>query len=403
MKKTFPALLGVLLMAALALSACAPQAPATPEATEAPPAKEPVELTIWHAYHTGENEEKAINQVLAKFAEANPEVKVNVLAIPFDQIFNKWETEVAAGGGPDMFTAPNDNLGNEVRGGLVAPLDDLLAGKLDGFSKTAVNGVTVDGKIYAVPGIIKAVGLFYNKATIPEPPKTTDELMQMVKDGKKISIMQYAYHNFGFFTGAFGGQLMDESGKCTADQGGFAEAMQYLADLKAAGALFETDEGKANTMFTQGQSDMIISGPWMLGTFKEALGDDLGVALMPAGPAGPATPLTGVDGWYINPNSKNKEAAVDLALYIFGPEGSKVYAEVAGSPMGRTDLGEMTDERVGAFMDVANGGFPRPQSVEFGNWWGPFGDAFTKVMEGQATPADAVAQACKDMDTASGK
>ncbi|GFP39461.1 hypothetical protein HKBW3S47_01159 [Candidatus Hakubella thermalkaliphila] len=122
---------------------------------------------------------------------------------------------------------------------------------------------------------------------------------------------------------------------------------------------------------------------------------------MPAGPAGPATPLTGVDGWYINPNSQKKEAAVELALYIFGPEGSKIYTDVAGSPMGRTDV-EIADPLVQAFMDIANAGFPRPQSVEFANWWGPFSDAFTKVMEGVAPAADAVAQACADMNAASG-
>ncbi|GFP37692.1 arabinogalactan oligomer / maltooligosaccharide transport system substrate-binding protein, partial [Candidatus Hakubella thermalkaliphila] len=273
--------------------------------------------------------------------------------------------------------------------------------KLEGFSEMAINGVTVDGEIYAVPGIIKAVGLFYNKAMVATPPATLDELKAQVEGGTKYVFMQHPYHNFGFFTGAFGGTLMDETGRCVADQGGFAEAMEYLYELKQAGLIFETDEGKANTMFMEGEVAGIISGPWMLGTFKAALGDNLGVALMPAGPAGPATPLTGVDGWYINPNSQKKEAAVELALYIFGPEGSKIYTDVAGSPMGRTDV-EIADPLVQAFMDIANAGFPRPQSVEFANWWGPFSDAFTKVMEGVAPAADAVAQACADMNAASG-
>ncbi|GFP20251.1 arabinogalactan oligomer / maltooligosaccharide transport system substrate-binding protein, partial [Candidatus Hakubella thermalkaliphila] len=262
-------------------------------------------------------------------------------------------------------------------------------------------GVTVDGEIYAVPGIIKAVGLFYNKAMVATPPATLDELKAQVEGGTKYVFMQHPYHNVGFFTGAFGGTLMDETGRCVADQGGFAEAMAYLYEMKQAGLILKTDEGKANTMFMEGEVAGIISGPWMLGTFKAALGDNLGVALMPAGPAGPATPLTGVDGWYINPNSQKKEAAVELALYIFGPEGSKIYTDVAGSPMGRTDV-EIADPLVQAFMDIANAGFPRPQSVEFANWWGPFSDAFTKVMEGVAPAADAVAQACADMNAASG-
>ena len=85
-----------------------------------------------------------------------------------------------------MYTAPNDNLGSEVRSGVIAPIDDLVAGKLDGYTKAGIEGVTVDGKIYAVPGIAKAVGLFYNKSTIDTPPATTDDLMNLVQSGKKI-------------------------------------------------------------------------------------------------------------------------------------------------------------------------------------------------------------------------
>jgi arabinogalactan oligomer/maltooligosaccharide transport system substrate-binding protein len=61
------------------------------------------------------------------------------------------------------------------------------------------------------------------------------------------------------------------------------------------------------------------------------------------------------------------------------------------------------DPLVKAFADAAAAGFPRPQSPEFGNYWGPFGDAVTKVMEGQAKPADAVAEACAAMNKANGK
>ena len=151
--------------------------------------------------------------------QEQPDLKVNVLQIPFDQVFNKWETEVAAGGGPDMFTAPNDNTGNEVRAGVLADITELLKGKTGAFPASSFDGATVDGKVYGVPGIIKAVALYYNKSTIPNPPKTTDELLALVKSGKKIVINQNAYHNFGWLTGAFGGKLMDATGKCMADQG----------------------------------------------------------------------------------------------------------------------------------------------------------------------------------------
>ncbi|CAG0934749.1 partial Cyclodextrin-binding protein, partial [Thermoflexales bacterium] len=191
-------LVALLVLAGLLLAACGG---GTPAPTQAPaqtaevkptdkPADQPAggpkgEITIWNAYGTGGAEEQALTEALAALNKKYPDLKVNVLQIPFDQIFNKWETEVAAGGGPDMFTAPNDNTGNQIRAGLLADITELLKGKTDAFPPSSFDGATIDGKVYGVPGIIKAVALYYNTSTVPEPPKTTDQLLALVKSGKK--------------------------------------------------------------------------------------------------------------------------------------------------------------------------------------------------------------------------
>ncbi|HEX7588617.1 MAG TPA: extracellular solute-binding protein, partial [Anaerolineae bacterium] len=229
MKKLF--LLAALIAALAIVTACAP-APA-PAATAVPPtaassgATVKGAITIWDGYHTGDNEEKTINQLVAAAGKQFPDAKITVLEIPFDQLFNKFETEAATGGGPDMYISPNDSLGKEVRAGLLAPLDSMLTGKLDAFSPLSVQGVTVDGKIYAVPMIPKALAMYYNKTTVTAPPATTDDLLAAVKAGKKVGIQNSAYHTFGWWR-AFGGNLIDNVGKCTADQGGVADAYTYL-------------------------------------------------------------------------------------------------------------------------------------------------------------------------------
>jgi arabinogalactan oligomer/maltooligosaccharide transport system substrate-binding protein len=431
MKKSIFMALNVALVAAFALVACSPAAtpaptavpvqpttapaataaPTTAAATVAPttasaataaPSGAPVTLTLWHAYAAGGSEEKTINGLVADYMKANPNVTVNVQEIPFGQIFDKWKTDVASGGtAADLYTAPNDDLGNWVRAGLVAPLDAQLAGKLQGVSQTGIDGVTVNGKIYAVPGIIKAVALVYNKSTVTTPPATTDDLMTMVKAGKKIVINQSNYYVYGLFP-AFGGTLTDSTGKCVADQGGYADAMQYLVDLKAAGADFETDGGKVDSLFQTGKADMIIEGPWALGDITKALGaDKVGVAPLPAGPKGPAKPLAGIDGFYLNPNSTNTAASVALAQYIFSAQGLATYADQAGDPPARTDV-TMANPLVKAFADAAAAGTPRPQTTQFGNWWGPFGDMVTKVVQGTQKPADGVTAACAAMNKANG-
>src|SRR3954468_1105168 len=42
------------------------------------------------------------NTILPAWTAANPNVKINVLQVPFDQLQNKYNTEVSAGGGPDV-------------------------------------------------------------------------------------------------------------------------------------------------------------------------------------------------------------------------------------------------------------------------------------------------------------
>ena len=385
-------------IAVLAIAAACAPAPA-PTAAPAPSgATVKGTITIWDGYHTGDNEEKTINQLVAAAGKQFPDAKITVLEIPFDQLFNKFETEAATGGGPDMYIAPNDSLGKEARAGLLAPLDSMLAGKLDPFSKLAVQGVTVDGKIYAVPMIPKALAMYYNKTTVTTPPATTDDLLAAVKAGKKVGIPNSGYHTFGWWR-AFGGSLMDDKGKCTADQGGVADAYTYLMSLKAAGAQIRAD-GDLDTLYRQGQLDIYFNGPWVLGGNEDALGKDkVGVAPMPKGPKGNAGPLTGIDGWYINANSKNKDGAVALALFFANKDGQTAYANIAGDPPARTDV-TPTDPNVKAFADAANAGFPRPLVPQLDNFWGPFGDAATKIFEGKSAADAAIKDACAAMNKA---
>jgi arabinogalactan oligomer/maltooligosaccharide transport system substrate-binding protein len=414
MKRSW-SLLTLVLIVGMVLSACgtptaqpqATQAPATQPAATQPPAatKAPEgmkgEVTLWHAYQTGSAEESTLAELVKNLTDKNPNLKMNVLQIPFSEIFNKYQTEVAAGGGPDMFVAPNDDLGNWVRGGLVLQLDSLLQGKLDKVSNSGVEGMKVDGKLYGVPESAKAVALYYNKSLLDKVPTTTDELLAAVKGGKSLNLFLGAYHMFGF-TGAFGGTLMDGTGTCVADKGGWADALQYILDLKAAGAVIESDYGKAEGPFRQGTVAMFVNGPWALGDYKKDLGDKLGVAVIPAGPKGNANPLNGIDGFYINPNSKNSQLAVDVALFLTGKDSAQIYTDKAGHVPIRSDV-TSSDAALTAFAQASAQGFPRPQSKEFGNFWTPFGDMWTKVMEGAAKPADAVKEACAAMNKANSK
>lgn len=409
MKKQTLLVTSMFCIVALMLAACggaattaAPAATVAPAATAVPAtAAAPTAITIWNGYHAGGSEEATFNQLVANAQKQFPNLTITNLNVPFDQIFTKYKNEVASGAGPDMYVAPNDDLGTWARSGLVADLDTYLAGKTDAYAKVAVDGMKVDGKIYGVPESAKAVALFYNKDLLKTVPTTTDQLLAAVKGGAELVQNENNYHMFGWFP-AFGGTLLDSTGKCVADQGGFVDAMQYNLDLKAAGAKFYSDGSQADTEFTSGKAAMIINGPWALADYQKALGDKLGVAVIPAGPKGPAAPLNGIDGFYVNPNSKDPQDAVALALFFTNADSSAIYTKMAGHVPIRADV-KADDPNVAAFAQASAAGFPRPQSAEFANYWAPFGDMVTKVIEGQAKPADAVTAACAAMNKANKK
>ena len=386
-------------------TAAPPAATNTPVVTTAPETGMTGTLTIWHSYGSGGGETGALDQVLGAVRAANPDLLINVFEQPFSDIFNKWQTDVLAGEeSPDLFIAPNDNLFSQSDAGALADLTSQLTGKLEGFQQVAVNGSQVGGKFFMVPESLKAVALWYDATMVASVPATTDELLTAIKGGLRLGLNQNAYHMFGF-SGAFGGTLMDASGKCTADAGGFADAFKYFQDLKAAGAKFYTNGNDLKQDFQTGKLDAVIDGPWQTADFTAAFataGHDLGVAPIPAGPSGAkADPFTGTDGWYINPNSKNVDLAVQFALEMVSTRWEQIFVNFAGHVPAAPGV-TINDPIVAGFAAAAADGLPRPQSSQFNNYWGPFGDAINKVVDTGDDAAATVAAACKLMNDANG-
>ena len=385
-------------------SAAESMAPSASAAESMAPSAAPLsgEITLWHSYGSGGGETGAFMKALGAITLANKDLKVHVVEQPFADIFNGWNTDVAAGGGPDMFIAPNDNLYSQATAGVLQDLTSALEGKLEGFSQTAIDGSKVDGKMFMIPESLKAVALWYDKSAVATPPADLPALLAAVKDGSvKLGLNQNAYHSFGF-SGANGGTLMDDSGKCVADQTtGWADGFKYQADLKAAGAKFYTDGNALKQDFQTGKLNAVIDGPWQTADFVKALGDNAAVVSIPAGTAA-ANPLTGTDGWYINPNSKNIDLATALALQLVSTASEQVLTNDAGHVPAAPDV-KINSPLVQGFADAAAAGLPRPQRAEFGNYWGGFGDALNRVLDKGEDATKAIATACATMNKANNK
>ncbi|MFC2053702.1 extracellular solute-binding protein [Chloroflexota bacterium] len=359
------------------------------------------DISLWHAYQSGSTEESVLSAKIKNAQDHFPDLSVNVFQIPASEIVRDYQIDVIAGGGPDLFLAPNNGLGNWARDDLVLPLDPYIEGRLEGVSQKAIEAMVVDESIYGIPESIVVVALYYNKSLIESPPRNTEELLLLVRDGKIVVNVLSAYYLFGW-SGGFGGQLLDEDGECIADREGWVEAMQYLVDLKQAGGIFEPNYEAAEEIFLREDAAMFVNGPWSYPKFKRSLGGNLGVVRLPSGPTGPTAPLIGADGFYINPNSNNVEAASELALYLTNRESSQSFAEYAGHVPVRLDV-TSNDAHINTFMEALAFGYPVPQSEQFTNYWSPFEEMFFMVLGGEVTPQQGVSEACAKMDTANEK
>jgi arabinogalactan oligomer / maltooligosaccharide transport system substrate-binding protein len=249
--------------------------------------------------------------------------------------------------------------------------------------------MSVEGKLYGIPETLKAVAFWYNKDLLPKPPATTDELLALMQAGTPVSISYGCYHHYGFF-GAYGGKIFDNSWKVIADQGtGVADAMTFLNNMYQISKANSWPKNDADGLapFSEGKMAAITNGNWAMGDYKTALGDKLAVTALPAGPAGPATPLLGVDGFYFNPNSQNKEAALEVALYLTNKVSQTTMMTDAGHVPVRTDV-KITDPLIQGLVDAFNKGATiRPQVPQLGLYWSNFCGT-DEVFEKGVAPAD---------------
>ncbi len=417
--------LSTLAALTLAVSACGTAATPTPAGSTgttpsvAPPASGGVapsagapsaapltgSLTIWEAYGaSGTSEKDAFDKIVANVMAANPGLKVTVTDVPFNNLFTNFETQAAAGGGPDMYIAPNDNLPSEARNGLLVDVSDLvdtLKAAPYNTSDVAINASTVDGKLYEIPESMKAVELFYDKSVLTTPPVTIDDWKA---NASKLGWVYGAngggaYYLWGLYS-SFGGKILADDGKCAATAGGVADALKWLQEMKAAGMKFYQNDNDSKADLISGKIAGFIDGPWQSGDLKKALGDKLAVVAGPKG-TGEWAPMTAPDGFYINASSKNIDLAKAFALQFLLPANEQIFAD-AGHLPANTTL-QPADPIAQSFAALMPSGFARPTAKELNNYWGNFGNALVAAIDKGDDPTKLVADACAAMDKANGK
>ncbi len=372
-------------------------------------AQAPLRLLVWINGDKGYNGLQKVGDAFAK------ESGVQVVVQHPEGAPDKFQAAAAAGKGPDIMCWPHDRVGEWAKSGLIVPVrpNRRIRAEID---DTAWSAFTYRGQVWGYPVAIESVGLIYNKAMVPTPPETFEQVIEIdrrLKAQGKSAIL-WAY-NQSFFSwallagpGAFifgrtaGGELDPKVVGVNND--GALKGVQMINRLVSDGHMPRGARyAEMESAFAKGQVAMMINGPWAWDNVKK-VGIDFGVAPIPAVvPGRPGKPFVGVLGCMITAPSKIKDVAREfLENHLLKVDALKtVAADVPlGVPANKAYYAELSaDPRIKATMDNARAGEPIPNIPEMGRFFPALDAALEAVTSGRQAPKDALDGAAARMLT----
>ena len=186
---------------------------------------------------------------VAKFEEANPDVKLNLQVISWSDVHKEVSTRISNGNAPDILNI--DTFSEFQADGLLLPVTDYCPEDLyQDFFPAFTAESEIDGTVWAVPDLASARALYYNKKIFDEVgievPTTWAELKdacQAIKDfyngevyGIGLDLTEdEGQVTFAYFAWGNNGGFVDADGNWALNSDANVEAVQCIMDLINAG------------------------------------------------------------------------------------------------------------------------------------------------------------------------
>ncbi|MCP4544105.1 MAG: extracellular solute-binding protein [Chloroflexi bacterium] len=366
----------------------------TPDASSTEPtggsATAKTTIEVWDFQQSDKDILEAQQRAIVEFERENPNIKVNVTAIPFAEYYDTLLNAVQNGEPPDVSTLTQQWTAQWADSGAVIPLDEYIkdsAVKRGDFFPGSWNSNLWEDETWGIP-LSNDVWqqLYYNKDIFaaagldPEnPPATWDELLEAAAklnnppEQYGIVIMDagdWIVYIVDSFIYSNGGRVINGEGTmATINSPEAVEALEYLRQLNAFAppGTFNRSESDAVDLFTSGHVAMILAGSWQQDTFRNIPDLNWGVAMTPA-PDGKTFHGT-LGGWnlLIYAASEHQDAAWKYIEFL--ATHKDVQKTVNSLIPARLDAGEefINELREGPqiIFDTVNNGYPSPLSTSY--------------------------------------
>ncbi len=345
MKRTFAISIAGITALALSAGGCGREdsggaaAPATGQAVASGPATGKV--TVWAMGAEGQK----LPALAKEFEAENPDVTIDVTAIPWNAAHDKFTTSITAGKTPDAAMVGTTWMGE------FAGLDalDPTPPSIDpsAFFEGAQKTTQVDGTDFGVPWYVETRVVFYRKdlaekAGITEPPTTQAGLKDMAqamqdKAGAKWGIGLQAggtgsWQSILPFAWSNGADLTAKDGSAyNFDSPEMLDAVKYYQSFFTDGIADKAAPATPTTEpdFVSGKVPMFISGPWMMSAVETVGGKGFAdkYAVMPMPKAEKSSSFVGGSNLVVFKNSQNRDAAWKFVEWLSTPKTQVAWYE----------------------------------------------------------------------------
>ncbi len=384
-----------------------------------------------------------VEQAAAAVRQAHPDatVRINHQRIGGGDFYRQLIASLEAGDAPDVIHAGGDRIGELADAGYIAPLDAHIKGWADWqyFPPTVAEGVTYQGRIWAIPYGLDTRFLYYRRdifARVGLPatwqPRNPTEVLDAAARVKALApdVIPYALyagpagdagtalHGFVPLLLAYGGTLQDKGGFWVGDSPAVRKALAYYArayqgDRLSPPELLTTSRPWVNMRERMGAGSLALlyEGAWVYGGWvsknREETERNIGYVLHPSERSGAAFTIGGPGTcWYIAAASRAKDLAWEF-ITTFNNRDTVGRLNVEDPhPVARVDSVKVPEYRADRFLVDASESLRRahfpPVDADFGKVIAAIQTATARVATGATGPDEAAARYTDDLREAVG-
>lgn len=330
------------------------------------------------------------------FAKANPDFNIEFKYVTSSESDAKDVVTKDPKAAADVYMFANDQLEPLIKANAIAKLGGDTAEYVKSSNSEAMAAtVTYDGDIYAVPYTSNTWFMYYDKRVFSEDD--VKSLDTMLEKGKVSFPLTNSWYIAAFYL-ANGGTLFgdgtdNDAGINFGGDNGKA-VTDYLVDLVNNKNFVNDESGVGISGMTDGSISAMFSGSWDYAALHDALGDDLGIAVMPTAKIGgedkQLLSFAGSKAIAVNPNCEYPQVAVALALYLGNEASQESHYTARNIVPCNTSLLESDAVKGDALVAAQNATFDttafiQPFVPKMGNYWTPAENFGKSLVNGEVT------------------